>query len=333
MNRQVEHERRANGTPDQAALDPDAQATAVNKHFASAANHWDRLYQEATLDGRIYQDRMAIALQLIDQLHLPHTARLLEIGCGAGYATVALARRGYRIDALDSVPTMIEIACKRIAESGTADKVRLGRADVRRLPMPDGSFDLVLALGVIPWLDDPAAAVREMARVLRPGGYLLLSIDHDPHLEEVLDPRRNPVLKPLRRLVAAVLRAAGLLAPARSETHAELFHRHSRRNFEAILSGAGLHKVRGLMVGFGPFTFFGRKLFSDSTGIKVHRALQAAAIRQLPIVSSYGFQYLVMATRPEESPLVSSRDTSDPDKFPRRAPGSSTAEARYLSTS
>lgn len=265
----------------------------VEDHFESTAPLWERVYHEDTLGGVIYQERMATALQWIEHLTLPRTARLLEVGCGAGLATAALSMRGYRVDAVDRVASMIELTSKRLAETPSANRVRLVRADVRNLPMPDNSFDLVLALGVLPWLDDPVAAVHEMARVTLPGGYVLVTADNSLHLDEILDPLRAPVLKPVRRCVRSALRAAKLLSPREPPE----IHRHSRHEFDSILSEAGLGKLRTTMLGFGPFTLFGKRILSDSVGIKMHRLLQAAANRGLPIVSSSAMQYVVMSRK------------------------------------
>ncbi len=289
---QIDYAEEANSRLGEGATTRSQQAI-VNTHFESSALQWERIYGAATLGGRIYQARMAIALQWIEQLHLPPTARLLEIGCGAGFATAALAMRGYHIDAVDSVPAMLNLTSKRLAQTGAAERVRIMRADVRHLPTPDHSFDLVFALGVLPWLDDPSAAVREMARVTRPGGYVLLTADNNIHLDELLDPLRVPILRPVQRYLASVLRAAKLL-PARK---APKLQRHSRRQFDSMLSDAGLLKVRSGMLGFGPFTLFGKPLLGDSLGIKVHDVLQKAANRNYPIISSCGMQYLVMSTK------------------------------------
>lgn len=267
----------------------------VDLHFESAAPYWERIYDGVTLDGCIYQDRMAMALGWIEQLHLPATAHLLEIGCGAGFATAALAMRGYRVDAVDSVDAMLHLTSERVAKTGTAGRVRIVRADVRHLPMPNNSFDLVFALGVLPWLDDPLAAVRAMARVTRPGGYVLVSADNSVRLGEILDPVRAPMLKPVRRYVGSALRRAKLLSPAPPWPKT---HRHSRRQFDSILADAGLDTLQRVMVGFGPFTLFGKSVLPDPIGIKVHRLVQAAANRKLPIVSLCGTHYLVMATKP-----------------------------------
>ena len=283
---------KANNRLSEAVSSVDPQAS-VNNHFESAAPHWERIYDEVTLAGRIYQDRVAMALQWIEQLRLPSAAHLLEIGCGAGFATAALARRGYRVDAVDNVGAMLNLTSKRLAQTGTAERVRIMRADVRHLPMPNNSFDLVFALGVLPWLNDTLAAVREMARVTRPRGYVLITADNNLHLDEILDPMRAPILRPVRRCLGSVLRAAKLL-PA---PHLPKVQRHSRRQLDSILSDAGLDKLRSGMLGFGPFTLFGKSLLPDSLGIKVHRLLQTAANRNWPILSFSGMQYLVMSTK------------------------------------
>jgi len=77
--------------------------TSVNNHFQAAATDWEHIYQARQCVAASTKDRMETTLRWIEELGLPATAHLLEIGCGAGFATVALARRGYRIDALDSV--------------------------------------------------------------------------------------------------------------------------------------------------------------------------------------------------------------------------------------
>lgn len=269
--------------------------TGVAHHFQATATDWERIYHASTVYGSIYQDRMQIALRWIEQLRLSGMARLLEIGCGAGFATAALAKRGYRVDALDNAPAMIDLTRKRLTDAGVSDRVRILEADVRHLPMPDNSFDLTFALGVLPWLDDPYAAVCEMVRVTRQDGFVLLSSDNSVHLGEMLDPMRAPILKPVRHYVASALRRAKLLSPAPPWPKIQ---RHSRRQFDSILADAGLDKLQGLMVGFGPFTLFGKSVLPDPMGIKVHRLLQAAANRKWPIVSFYGTQYLVMATKP-----------------------------------
>ena len=73
------------------------------------------------------------------------------------------------------------------------DRVRIHAADVHALPFQAHTFDLVVAIGVIPWLHSERVALQEMQRVLKPGGYLLVTADNNARLNRILDPRSSPL--------------------------------------------------------------------------------------------------------------------------------------------
>ncbi|MEO6811774.1 MAG: class I SAM-dependent methyltransferase [Isosphaeraceae bacterium] len=117
---------------------------------------------------------------------LPRRGRILEVGCGAGGLLVAAKRRGLRIEGTDIASRWLVVARRRLADVGM--DVRLTVANAERLPWPDGAFDALVADSVLEHLDDPAAALREWARVVRPKGRLLVwspnrhSLLADPHV-------------------------------------------------------------------------------------------------------------------------------------------------------
>src|SRR6266850_5900128 len=76
----------------------------VNALFDAGSSYWNELYSHQDVFGLIHQQRRDTALGFFSELRLPKESRILEAGCGAGLTTLALARRGYRIDAMDSVP-------------------------------------------------------------------------------------------------------------------------------------------------------------------------------------------------------------------------------------
>jgi SAM-dependent methyltransferase len=104
-------------------------------------------------------------------LPLPAGARVLDVGCGPGTLTVALAEaRAYRIDGLDLSPEMIAHATRNGEASPAAVRLNFTVGDVRDLPFPDGTFDLVISSMSQHHWADPVAGVREIRRVLKPGG-------------------------------------------------------------------------------------------------------------------------------------------------------------------
>jgi SAM-dependent methyltransferase len=97
---------------------------------------------------------------------------VLDAGCGDGALACSAAASGAAVTGLDSDPAMLRAARGRAGRAGLAVTFVGGRAE--RLPFADASFDIVVSVTVLCFLPDPAGAVREMARVLRPGGRLVL---------------------------------------------------------------------------------------------------------------------------------------------------------------
>lgn len=98
--------------------------------------------------------------------------RVLDVGAGDGAFAVEAARRGALVTGVDPDPAMLTAAAVRASAMGVDLQLGDGRAE--QLPFADGAFDLVFAMTVLCFVADADAAVREMARVLRPGGRLVL---------------------------------------------------------------------------------------------------------------------------------------------------------------
>jgi SAM-dependent methyltransferase len=104
---------------------------------------------------------------------VPPAGRLtLDVGCGEGRVTRDLKELGHRVVGLDASETMV--AAARDADPSGDYLV----ADAAALPFPDGQADLVVAFMSLMDVDDMVAAVRELARVLKPGGILALAVVH-----------------------------------------------------------------------------------------------------------------------------------------------------------
>ncbi|MFI7336745.1 class I SAM-dependent methyltransferase [Streptomyces sp. NPDC050085] len=102
---------------------------------------------------------------------VPPTARaLLDLACGTGIVTRRLARPGLRPFGVDLAEGMLRAAGPRLDGA-------VARADTRQLPFADGTFDAVTSIWLLHLLDDAAPVVAEAARVLRPGGVYLTTVD------------------------------------------------------------------------------------------------------------------------------------------------------------
>jgi SAM-dependent methyltransferase len=116
----------------------------------------------------------ALELRLVLDLAGPLRGRaVLDVGCGDGTLALALLRAGAaRVAGCDADPRMIMRARGQAAGAGGAVDLAVGRAEA--LPFADGSFDVVTCITVLAFVPDPAGAIREMVRVLRPGGRLVI---------------------------------------------------------------------------------------------------------------------------------------------------------------
>lgn len=132
---------------------PDSRAL-----FAGMAGEWERLRAELYGEGFT-----AAALTAL----LPADWVVADLACGAGSVTARLAPFVARVIGVDRTPEMLDAARARTREHGN---VELHEADLAELPIADGACDGALLLLALTHLEQPAAALAEMARILRPGG-------------------------------------------------------------------------------------------------------------------------------------------------------------------
>jgi SAM-dependent methyltransferase len=137
-------------------------------HYDSFAESYSRDNESNLFNG--YYERPA----MIGLAGDVRGRRVLDAGCGSGPLSAALRERGAIVTGLDSSPAMVALARQRLG-----DDAELYVADLSQpLPFDDGSYDDVVASLVLHYLQDWTAPLRELRRVLVPGGRLLVSVNH-----------------------------------------------------------------------------------------------------------------------------------------------------------
>jgi ubiquinone/menaquinone biosynthesis C-methylase UbiE len=269
------------------------EQTLVNELFDNQSTYWKEIYRKNDLLGIIHQQRRAIALNYIDGLPLTKMTRVLEIGCGAGFMAMALAERGFLVEATDNVLAMIKLTQQNAAQNGLTNRIHVTIENVHELSFQDNSFNLIVALGVTPWLHDLRKALSEISRVLAPSGFVVLNSDNRYRLNHLLDPLLTPPLESARKMLKGELKKAGLY----NERNVAVPHMYSIKKFNSYLNEVNMTNLKNTNLGFGPFTFLGHCIFANRLGVKIHQKLQKYSDNDFPILRSTGSQYIVLARK------------------------------------
>ena len=113
------------------------------------------------------------------ELALQPDDELLDVGCGAG-VLLARARSARYVAGLDASQIQIGLARRRLADRLRAGTAELVVADARKLPWSEGRFSAAVCVNALQFVPDPERALRELVRVLHPGGRALVIIDPPP---------------------------------------------------------------------------------------------------------------------------------------------------------
>lgn len=152
------------------------RAEAANRYFSAHAEAWDSIRSLHVAESMVEK---AIEKALGDK----PVGCLLDIGTGTGRMIELLGPRAAQVTGVDKSSEMLRLARVKLEAAGISSSLR--QADMYALPLADGSADSVVIHQVLHYAQNPAAALAEAARVLRPGGRLLV-VDFAAHEREEL---------------------------------------------------------------------------------------------------------------------------------------------------
>jgi ubiquinone/menaquinone biosynthesis C-methylase UbiE len=176
------------------------RARAAAHYFSRHAANWDDV-------RALHVPESAVEAALLQAVGPGPYRAILDLGTGTGRIMELLAPRAERAVGVDQSTAMLSVARANLERAGHKN-VQLRHGDIYALPVERNGYDVVVVHQVLHYLDDPARAVREAARALRPGGRLVV-VDLAPHAQEFLRDEHAH-----RRLGFAAEEGAEMLAEA-----------------------------------------------------------------------------------------------------------------------
>ncbi len=146
-----------------------------NAYFAQVAGQWDAMRSGYFTEHM--RDAAIARVAALPGVPLDAQAVVADVGTGTGFVAAGLAARVGKVLGFDASPAMLEVARKNLAG---LPNVELRQSAGDQLPLPDQALDAVFANMYLHHAPDPARAIRELARVLKPGGALCIT-DLDTH--------------------------------------------------------------------------------------------------------------------------------------------------------
>lgn len=157
-----------------------ARAAAASAYFRDNAGEWNRIRS-------MHVDEAEVERVVLDRIGAAPIEDYLDIGTGTGRLLELIGPRAARALGIDLSREMLTVARANLEHAGLRN-CSVRQADMYQLPLGSGAFDLVTIHQVLHYLEDPGAAIAEAARVLKPGGRLIV-VDFAPHALEDLRER------------------------------------------------------------------------------------------------------------------------------------------------
>jgi SAM-dependent methyltransferase len=176
----------------------------VSRFFDDRARDWEAPYRGGTgYQRRFFVSRMEQVMRLAGPVD---GRRVLDVGAASGDYVRALAARGAAVAAVDLSPGMVRRARARSREEVWPGVLGFGVAEGARLPFAGARFDLALCIGVIDYVPEPAPLLQSLARVLRPGGALIITSPNPDALAVRTELLVNRIANAVRRRTPLSLR-------------------------------------------------------------------------------------------------------------------------------
>ena len=259
----------------------------VLDYFSTRTKYWKDIYSCA-IESYDYFHRASVlkrkkhVLECVDRYSAGKPLRILDSGCGAGIIVEELVLRGHQVCGLDISPGMVQEASDLMKKHDPGKySVRLG--NVEKIEFPENSYDMALCIGVLQYLDVDEAAMKELARVTRPNGYIIVSIPNIAKTTALLDPhyyifRGVPYL--INRIFKTKKEVAGSASEDISKNRTFRNRRYSYGEIYRLGKRFGFQVCDVRPIGYGPLTMFRKEVFSRPFSLRIAERIENLASRR-----------------------------------------------------
>ena len=252
---------------------------------------WTEIYREDLPKGffsfEMRQRLKFVAGILNEQIHRMDNPSVLECGCGPGDILELIEYKKCNLTGIDLNKRYIELASERVPEA------KLIEGNVEQLPFPDESFDIVFAVGVLMYLKNDREAVKEMVRVAKKGGYVLISVPNYWMLHLLLDPYY--ILRPLAKLFGKTEQSSD------DDFGESNIRRYSLPQLKRIFEGYKIQEIRLISTSFGPLRFWRKEVLPVSVSIKISEFMRKLSGYKLFSGLKYvGNQFILVIRKDQE---------------------------------
>ena len=144
----------------------------INQQFGSWAEFYADLYDDDSPVGYLLSTRLKRVIEMLGDVR---GSRVLDAGCGPGMTSDYVLKNGSEFFGIDLSESMLKICRER---SICPESMHLAIADIATLPFPDSSFDTILCLGALEYVETIKRALRELSRLLKKDGIVIISMQN-----------------------------------------------------------------------------------------------------------------------------------------------------------
>jgi SAM-dependent methyltransferase len=243
----------------------------IAEYFSKKTEVWKSIYSERQENTKnivslFMIKRRAAVLHLVDTVSMGHMLNILDCGSGPGSVAEELLKRGHHVICIDLSAEMIKEANKTLTGNNNTG-FSCFQADIEGLCFKESSFDMVICVGVLQYLQRDANAVGEIGRVLKPQGTAIVSLPNMLRINTLLDPYYY-LVRGSKYLWNRFLKPSNEVQPDDFGSNDSFINRrYVYAQLRSLFKYNNLREEMVLPVGFGPVTFWREELFSQRISV------------------------------------------------------------------